>query len=499
MNKKILEGGSYMRNTESLIKKLCVIGVELSARKDVDALLELILKESMEIVGCDAGSIYITHGEGEAKKLEFRYTRNHSLEFPFKRFFMPIDLNSIAGACAKTGKIYNFNHMHETVETLGFKHNTSYDESIGYHTVNMLVIPLKNYEGDITGVLQLINKKQSDCHLKLDEDYRCIIPFETEDEQIISALASQAAILIERTHLFEAIQALLDSVIRALVTALDQRDPITAGHSERVANYAKDLLLRLGGDHISKDQIRELYIAGLLHDVGKIGVPEYLLMKSHKIPIAHMRAIESRFKYIDLILQTKEALKTCSNGEREIKEKLDEWVVLLKKVNASGFLPDEEEALIHQMATIEIVDLRGDAIRLLEEEEIKPLLIKRGNLTDVEREKINSHVKKSYEVLSDILWTKDLLKVPTIASLHHEKLNGRGYPYGLASEQLSLEARIMSIVDIYDALTATDRPYKPAVPIKKSLEILVEEANFGALDSTLVATFKEMIEEREGL
>jgi HD-GYP domain-containing protein (c-di-GMP phosphodiesterase class II) len=488
-----------MRVREGLVKKLCTIGVELSARKDVDALLELILKESMEISGSDAGSIYVIQGEGEARQLEFRYTLNQSLNFPYKRFFMPLDLSSIAGACALTGKIYNFKSMHETVEQLGFKHNTSYDESIGYHSVNMLAIPLKNYEGETTGVLQLINKKDSSCILKEEEDYHCIVPFTQDDEQIISALASQAAILIERTHLFESIQALLDSVIRALVTALDQRDPITAGHSERVANYAKDLLLRLGGDHITQEQIRELYIAGLLHDVGKIGVPEYLLMKSHKIPVAHLSAIESRFKYIGLVLQTKEVMKTCSSVEREIKEKLDGWILLLKKVNASGYLPDEEEILIHQMATIEIVDLRGDTIRLLEDEEIEPLLIKRGNLTELEREKINSHVKKSFEVLSDILWTKDLLKVPKIASLHHEKLNGRGYPYGLTSDDLSLEARIMSVVDIYDALTATDRPYKPAVPVKKSLEILAEEAKFGSLDSTLVATFKEMIEEREGL
>ncbi len=498
-----------------LVHKLCHIGIELSAEKDIDALLEMILKESMSIANCDAGSIYFIDGDGEKQQLEFKYTQNKSVDFPFKRFFMPLDKNSIAGACAVTGQIFNFKGMQETVEVLGFKHNTSYDESVGYHTMNMLVLPLKNYEEDIIGVLQLINKKSDDGLLLVDEDYQRIVPFTKPDEEIISALASQAAILIERTRLYEAIQETLESMISSLATALDQRDPITAGHSNRVAGYALALSEYLnqwqpptGAEssafpsvkpliyQFTKDRLREIHIAGLLHDVGKIGVPEYLLMKEHKLSDSEMDAIENRFRYLSLYLTVKSQTQTLNPSEQNLLVHWQEDLAMLNRINGAGFLPDPDEARIVALGEMTVI-CDDHPIQVLKATEVEQMTIKRGNLTSSERQKINSHAKKSFELLSGIKWTKDLLRVPEIASQHHEKLNGQGYPDGLEAAYLSVDARVMAIADIFDALTAKDRPYKPAIPVDKSLAILDEEAARGALDPVLVPIFRQMIEERE--
>lgn len=490
-----------------LVHRLCHIGIELSAEKDIDALLETILKESMSIANCDAGSIYFIDGEGEKRQLEFKYTQNNSMDFPFKRFFMPLDKNSIAGACAVTGQIFNFKRMHETVEILGFKHNTSFDESVGYHTVNMLVLPLKNYEEEIIGVLQLINKKPDEGLLRIEEDFLRLVPFTTQDEEIISALASQAAILIERTRLYEAIQETLESIISSLATALDQRDPITAGHSDRVAGYAQALSRYLNdwqpesGEkpalyQFTKERIREIHIAGLLHDVGKIGVPEYLLMKERKLSDAEMDAIENRFRYLALYLKVKSQSHSLDHAEQGFLDAWQDDLAMLNRINAAGFLPDPEEARINALGQMMVI-CDEHPIQVLKSSEVEQMTIKRGNLTSVERQKINSHAKKSFELLAGIKWTKDLLRVPEIASQHHEKLNGQGYPDGLEAAYLSVDARVMAIADIFDALTAKDRPYKPAIPVDKSLAILDEEAARGALDPVLVPIFRKMIEERE--
>ncbi|MCK8057998.1 MULTISPECIES: HD-GYP domain-containing protein [unclassified Fusibacter] len=492
-------------NKNNLIKRLCHIGIEISAEKNIDTLLEMILKESMQIANCDAGSIYFIEGEQE-QCLTFKYTQNLSIEFPFKSFRMAIDKNSIAGACAVTGELYNFTSMDETVDKIGIRHNPTFDDSVGYRTRNMLVVPLKNYDEEVIGVMQLINKKKGNERLVDDLAYETILPFTEFDEEVIESLASQVAILIERTRLYESIQDLLESMTQSLAKAVDQRDPVTGGHSERVANYTLDLAKHiseaedksLASFDFTTDKKRELYYASMLHDVGKIGVPEYLLTKESKLPEEHMYAIEARYKYLMLLLKIRQEkmLDTADPNSQRIQDMLLDGAKILSRVNKAGFLREEDERFIEELKTYKIEDEDGSVIDLLTPYEYDQLSIKRGNITSEERSKINSHAQKTFEILDEINWTKSLSKVPVIASQHHEKLNGKGYPYGITSDTLSYEAKIMAIADIFDALTAKDRPYKPALSVEKSLSILKEEVANGNLDRVLVDHFENMILER---
>lgn len=488
------------QHTLKTLEQFSEIGLKLIAEKDVAKLLELILTESMKLTGSDAGSLYIKEKPEEAEdgnpKLIFTYTHNMSTKFPFNAFKLPITPHSIAGACAMTGNIYNFATMQQTETELGFKHNRSFDESYGYETCNMLTLPLKNYSGDIIGVMQLINKKIDPEHIFTPYSHtfsEYVKNFTEGDVKLVSTLASQAAILLERSLLFEDIEHLLDSMIHTLVTALDQRDPITAGHSLRVSSYAMALADAVTKDdnyfkdfQFSPEEMRELKIAGMLHDVGKIGVREYVLMKQNKLSDDSILQIKWRYKYLALQFQEEASF-------------LNSAYLKLETINKSGFLNDEDLALLNQLKTLEKCDASGEAIKLLTDSEYECLSVKRGNLTAAERKEINDHVVHSYRILSGIDWTKNLKQVPRIASDHHEKLNGTGYPEGRNEAQLEIRSRILAIADIFDALTAKDRPYKPAIPIPKSLDILKEEAEKGGLDPILVQLFieKNVYEEAE--
>lgn len=477
------------RNNDTLLDKFSEIGLKLTAEKDVSKLLALILTECMKITDSDAGSIYIKDHEEDSQHLIFTYTQNTSMSFPFNTFKLPINMNSIAGACAATGEVYNFKTMTETQSTLGFTHNRSFDESYGYETCNMLTIPLKNYTNDMIGVMQLINKKIDPDHrfVAYSKDYcNHVTPYTDQDVTIVSALASQAAMLIERSILFEDIETLLDSMIDTLVTALDRRDPITAGHSKRVSSYAMALAHTVNRVdygtfselNFNDDELRELRIAGMLHDVGKIGVREYVLMKRNKLSDDAMDQLKWRYKYI------------CRLDEANAPTLLG-YLSEIEAINKNGFLKDEQEALLKSLQDLSYTDPEGEVVPLLKPDEFEFLMVKRGNLTNSERKEINDHVVHTFNILNGIEWTRNLKRVPRIASDHHEKPNGQGYPEGRLDDQLEMRSRILAIADVFDALTAKDRPYKPAIPIDKSLEILEEEALKRGLDPDLVTLFKE--------
>lgn len=484
-----------------LLDQISEIGLKLTAEKDVNKLLELILTECIKLTGSDAGSIYIKEQKDDTEEppqLVFMYTLNTSMSFPFKSFKLPINMNSISGACAMTGQTFNFKDMNDTFEILGFHHNRSFDESYGYETCNMLVIPLKNYTNDIIGVLQLINKKIEASHQfkAYSKDFQAFVqPYTQSDEKIVGALASQAAMLIERSILFKSIENLLDSMIDTLVTALDRRDPITAGHSKRVASYAVALAKTVNEVHqgpygpitFSDEALKELYIAGMLHDVGKIGVREYVLMKRNKLTDDAMHQIRWRYKYI--AYQIGERVQLADDAYPKPEEILS-FVQSLEAINKGGFLKDEDKALLDKLKDLHYEDLDGETIPFLTPEEYEFLSVQRGNLTNGERKEINDHAVHTYNILAGIEWTKALKQVPQIAADHHEKLNGYGYPNGRKADDLETRSRILAIADVFDALTATDRPYKPAIPIDKSIEILEEDATKGGLDPELVAIFK---------
>ncbi len=525
---------------EKLINALVQIGVEISAQKDVDKLFEIILTSCMDITDSDAGSIYFKEQSQRRKKknnildscsragsgdraeddekrknskeeevkatkedqdieyLRFQYTQNRSKSFPFSSFTLPINDQSIAGACAYNGKTYVLQTMDETVEKIGIHHNSDFDKKMGYRTCNMLVIPMKNYDGEVIGVLQLINKKKNTSDVLIPPyDYDEKIDRYTEQEvSVVESLAAQAAILIERAQLFEGIESLLSSFINTLVTALDQRDTITAGHSRRVTKYAMNLARAVNKAKEGKYknacfddlELKELYYAGLLHDVGKIGVREFVLMKENKLTDAQMSVISYRYKWMMSELRIKLNSGSSTDNDKYQLEMIPTWLENIKDINTCGFLTDERKQNLSVICE-QIIEINGERIPLITEEEKKFLSVQKGNLTQEEREMIQSHATYSFEILDGIEWTTELLDVPEIAGAHHEFLNGQGYPKGIKGDEIMLQSKILTVADIFDALTASDRPYKPAVPIPRSLNILEEEVKANHLDEELVRLF----------
>lgn len=507
MNNTSMANINHLDFLESLVDHLTSIGIELSAEKDVDKLLEKILLECMNITGCDAGSLYFKEDCDGVPCLRFRHTQNRSKSFPFNSFTLPINTNSIAGSCAYNGAIYNLKTMDESFEKVGIKHDGSFDKSINYKTCNMLVIPMKNYNQEVIGVLQLINKKK-DPALILGEPETIpphIVPFLDKEAEIIESLAAQAAILIERSQLFEEIEELLESFTVSLVTALDQRDPITAGHSKRVTEYALSLAHAVSEidygpykDTVFKpEEYKEMYYAGLLHDVGKIGVREFVLMKQNKLLDSEMQTLYFKYQWIKNYLILREKETELSENEALILENIDGYWEFISDVNQKGYLPDDELLKLEFLGSIKFdmykTDEEGyestEEIVLLNEHELESLSIRKGTLTQEEREMIQSHALFSFDILSGIKWTRELRNVPIISASHHEKMNGKGYPKGLTGDDMPLQARMLAIADIFDALTAKDRPYKPAIPIPKTLDIIREEADHYHLDPDLVEIF----------
>ncbi|MCK8058510.1 MULTISPECIES: HD domain-containing phosphohydrolase [unclassified Fusibacter] len=477
-------------NEKKLISKLTDIAIQLSNERDVDKLLHIILESCVEITNADAGSIFTLTDQG----LQFEYTVNHSVDVPFEKSVIPINRQSIVGNCVLNKKSYNLKTMNDVKSLFNIEHNSSFDKKINYRTINMLVVPLLNYDGDVIGAMQLINKKEKNSSLIISYETNVDLPsFTLLDEQLTSSLASQAAILIDRTKLHLELSELLDTIITTLSTTLEQRDPVTAGHSRKVAEYSLLLANAINDNqgiykeiHISDDRKKELEIAARLHDVGKIGVPEAVLQKKNRLSDANINEIEMRYYLMsELIKKDNDNTFNIDFSDNTVK-----YIEKIKEINKSNFL-DEDSLNFLKMLRDEVPIIYNDLqLVFLNEEEYYNLSIKKGNLTDDERRKINMHVVYSKEILEKMSWGKTFANVPMIAASHHEKLNGKGYPMGIDQNDLSLFERILAITDIYDALTAIDRPYKAPMSIEKAFQILSYEVKDGALDKHLVDLFK---------
>lgn len=496
--RRISEVDELYRN---LIHPLNAIGIRLSAEKNADKLTELILEECMRITHSDGGSIYIRESDDTGAWITFKHTSNYSRDFPFVSFSLPINNTSFAGYCAATGDSLNFSSLDNTETLVGIRHNDVFDRMNNYHTRNMLVAPMKDVDGLVIGVLQLINKKKAaDIKLQKDSDYEdFLIPYTSDEEEIVTSLASQAAILLERTRLYEEIQELFRTFSEAMVTALDKRDPVTAGHSKRVADYAVALAKAINSLNddttetlaFSEGELKKLYYAGLLHDIGKVGIDESLLVKNNRLSKDRVNAIRYRFHYLKTKLIYRKTSEDLSEEDSTILDSLDSWLDSIEKYNTRGYLTSEEAAFIRSFAHHTFEDIDGLIKPLLDAYELDALTILKGNLTTVERREMEKHPRMTLEVLREIRWSHELKEVPLIAASHHEKLNGKGYPQGLKEKDIPLMSKILAIVDIFDALTSKDRPYRPAVLIEKTLEILQEEVKCGNLDPDLARVFIE--------
>lgn len=513
---------------ETTIERLNSIGIHLSTQTDSDAVFSFILEECMKLTRSDGGSIYIKKYVAEKAFIEFSYTKNTSKTFPFSKFMMPMDKTSLAGYSGYTGDICNFSSMEET-EHIGLTHNKKFDEENDYHTCNMLVVPMKNFSGQVIGVMQLINKKDDYNRLLSDiETFEThTVPYTVKEEELISSLTSQCAILLERNTLLNDIRKLFKTFIESLVTSLDQRDPVTAGHSARVAGYGICLAQKVSQSTqdtfkdtvISNDELKALYYAGLLHDIGKIGVKESILLKRHKLTDDTMNAFRHKCQILkynilyDLdkfskeeiadILDTfsfishKEVLLMIDDNEKKMRRFLKDNADLITskihetiaEINTSRFLADENEHFLKLIKYIKYLNDQNEKEALVSKQDLVNLMVKRGNLNSDERKLMNDHPLFTYDVLKEIAWTDSLSQVPFFAATHHEKINGKGYPWGLKGKDIPLFSRILAIADIFDALTANDRPYKPATSVERAIEIIQEEVKANHLDATLVDLF----------
>ncbi|MEK6794212.1 MAG: HD domain-containing phosphohydrolase [Spirochaetota bacterium] len=504
----------------SELRELNHIGIALSAENDVTRLLNLILVKSKEMTSADAGSLFIVEENASGGYLRFKLSDNDSSKANYTEFAMPINKKSIAGYVALTGETLVIDDVYQLPATVEYTFNRSFDESTKYYSKSMMVSPLTNNKGKVVGVIQLVNRKRTKrAVLSKEEDFkREVIPFDRSSRDLIQSLASQATVAFENAKLYESIHTIFEHFVKASVTAIEARDPTTSGHSNRVAEYSI-ALARAVGDHdrgpyasirFSETQYREIRYASLLHDFGKVGVREHVLTKANKLYPADFEIIKGRYEYVRAALEreflrkkletamaipdTAERSRTFEQLEKAYEEertRVKRYFEAVEQANVPHVTDKPIGAEIAEVAGYHYCTNEGDQCPFLTQNEVLALSVERGSLTQSERSEIETHVTHTYKFLTQIPWTDDLRNIPEIAYKHHEKLNGSGYPNKVGSVEIPVQSRIMTIADIFDALTARDRPYKKAVDLTRSLTILDEEVERGNLDAELYMIFRQ--------
>jgi HD-GYP domain-containing protein (c-di-GMP phosphodiesterase class II) len=509
--------GQWVNRYRYEIGEFLEIAQAITTERDIDKLLALILEKTRFITGADAGSIYVVEGEDpniERRTLHFKLTQNDSVNFDASEFSIPINERSMAGYAALHREPLNIDDVYELPANSPYGFDRSFDEKIGYRTKSVLTTPLLSRVGDVIGVLQLINKKLDPKSklINLEGELEQVIGFDKRSEDLLTTLASLAGIALENAILYDEQQRMLEGFVRASVEAIEQRDPTTSGHSIRVATVTVSLAQAVEREEqgVYKsvnwrvDDLRELEYASLLHDFGKIGVREQVLVKAKKLYPADLELIEARFAIaarsieIDVLNRKLEAinsgasagdLKALDEELAERRELLRQALDTINQANEPKVLSGGDFATIEALARETYVDDAGIAKPLLTEAEVECLSVPRGSLTPTEYDEIRSHVVHTYEFLATIPWGRKFRRVAQIAGAHHERLDGTGYPNRLKGTEIPLQSKIMTVSDIFDALTAADRPYKKAVPLSRALDILEMEVKQGHIDQELVRIF----------
>jgi len=519
------EASDKLAVANSEIQGLNQIGAALTAEHDTKKLLQLILSTCREITRADAGSIYLktepSEGEdstdsGQPEYLRFMLAQNDSIEVPFSESLLPIDDNSIAGYVAHYGNMVMVEDAYEMESWAPYVINKQFDLRTGYHTRSILAVAMKSPKGKVVGVVQLINcKRNPRARLRSREDVeREVLPFSTRQMEIVSSLASQAAVAYENSQHYQNVERLFEGFVKAAVAAAEQRDPTTAGHAFRVTNLTIALAEETNRDEghfagieFSPAEMREIRYAALLHDLGKLGVREQVLTKARKLQPHHRMLIAVRFDLARRSAQAESAAcmleclreegpeglaRKAPQIEHALQEQLAVLAGYLQIIEASdvpSIMPEGTSTALCQIAATTYLGSDGQPYPLLTQDELRVLSIRKGSLSDEDRAEAEAHAVYGYNLLKQIPWTGELRNVPEFARDHHEKPNGKGYPAGLMAEEIVLPARMMAIADVFDALTAADRPYKPAVSVERALRILDEMARHGELDVNLFELF----------
>src|SRR5438093_3366353 len=509
-----------MARLDRELSELNAIGIRLSAERNPRGLIETILTKAREITQSDAGSLYLVEEEPDGTRdLRFVLAQNDSVDIPFRAARLPLTSESVAGHVALTGTILNLEDAYSPPPGAPFHINRSFDEETGYRTRSMLVVPMRTPEGETMGALQLINCKR-DVAARLrpgDSIEGTVQRFTARHEQLAGSLASQAAVAIQNRRLYENIRQLFEGFVKASVTAIESRDPTTSGHSARVASLTVGLATAIDRcaagphrlTHFTAEEMTELRYAALLHDFGKVGVREQVLVKAKKLLPAELDRIRQRVELIkhglELRYSGKKVEHLFAKGRRGYAKqaaafdaelaahvvRLDQSLKRIVAANEPAVLPRDLAAGLEPPALGGFEDHRGNRETGITREEAEILAIPRGSLTPAEFKEIQSHVIHTYEFLARIPWTREFRRIPDIARSHHEKLDGTGYPEGRQGGEIPLQSRMMTIADIYDALTAGDRPYKKSIAPAEALDILEHERRAGHLDGALLDVFVE--------
>lgn len=499
--------------SEENLESLLNIAQALSAETNLDKLLEMILEQAINFSHADGGTLYRI--SEDQKELVFTVIQNRSLSIKMGGTAEPISWNNlplyleddspnecmVAALCALNKKIILIDDVY-TDKEFNFEGTKQFDAFTGYHSKSMLVIPLLDQNQTLIGVLQLINKQDISGH---------IIPFRARDQKHTQALASQAAISLTNAQLIADLEKLFEAVISTITKAFDEKCSFTGGHVRLVSEISQLIAQAIHEDvttypeiNYTPENFHTMRLAALLHDVGKIATPEFIMQKSTKLETVQDRIVgieqrieilkrDNKIAYLEAQLQADSTtdLTTLEKRFQQTAQNLDEILPFLKVINTGNhYLSDAEIAKINDFSTLTF-EVKGKPQPLLSDDEVLNLSIRTGTLNQFEREKINDHARVSLEILQTLPFPKKYKSVVNIAVNHHEKLDGSGYPRGLKGEDISLEARILILADLYEALSSKDRPYKEPKALSDIVKILCTMANQGLIDKKLLRFFFE--------
>jgi HD-GYP domain-containing protein (c-di-GMP phosphodiesterase class II) len=512
LNSVVDEVSVYAERLGGQIKKLSDIGRALSGVYDLNTLLEMIVDQARNFTNADAGTLYIV----EDNTLRFQIVQNDSLKIRMGGKtgetipFPPVELkeSNVSAFVALKGVSVNIPDVYDT-DLFDFTGPKKFDNSTGYRSQSMLVVPMRNHDNDVIGVLQLLNAT--------NPISKQVISFSQDYENLCESLASQAAVSITNAKLISNMTELFEAFVKVMATAIDEKSPVTGGHIRRVA----DLTLTMADViHNSKegpykdisftpDQIYELRISAYMHDIGKVTSPVEIVEKAKKLQTIFDRIqyIRLRMAYIcqKIILEGQNTkIEILQNGadsgklktlETETNNKLEEIKEIrefINKCNEPGeFLDDETLERLKGISQKTYIDDEEQQQPFLTEDELTNLSIRRGSITETERKKMQDHAAVTLRMLKQIPFTKKLKNIPDFAGAHHEFINGKGYPLGLKVDEIPFEGKLMAVTDIAEALTASDRPYKKAMPLETVYRILRSMAEKEELDNGLVELFIE--------
>jgi HD-GYP domain-containing protein (c-di-GMP phosphodiesterase class II) len=481
------------------LEQLTELSVELSTNHDHASLLERILRSAKEMTHADGGTLYRV--TPDHRRLSFNISINDTLGMylggvngaPINLPDIPLytesgskNMGAVAAYAANTGTSVNIQDVYK-VDLFNFSGMRKFDDTHGYHSQSFLTVPMKDHEGDLIGVLQLINAR--------DTETGATCPFSDTDQRLIEALASQAAIAITNQQLIKHLEVLFESFVKLINLGIDEKSPHTGKHCEQVPELTMmlaDATHRTSSGPLADFKMterdrKELWLAGLLHDCGKITTPVHVVEKATKLQTItdRIHLVDARFEVIKReaeIRALKEKLAAGNDPKRhdEINRSLSETIAMLdderafiRRANVGGeFMKPEDQERVRQIAKRRWIGPDGNEQDLLTDEEVMNLTIRAGTLNDEERQIINNHISVTIRMLESLPWPRHLERVPEYAGGHHERMDGKGYPRGLRGDQMSVQARMMAIADIFEALTAKDRPYKKGKTLSESLEIL---------------------------